>query len=114
MLRHNSKSRDARGTIDLEIPAIDGEDAIDSLAFGDPHQSGVRQVHRQVVVLQHQLANARHIVAIEGGDLDGSVWIQLQQRRLGAIHVRQEMTRFGDRRPNRDERSIEFLKRASG
>jgi len=59
-------------TVDLEISLVGGENPMDALALRDPHDSGIREVHRQVVVFGHQFPHTRDVVTVERCDFDDS------------------------------------------
>ncbi len=62
------------GAVDPEILLIDGEHAMDALAFCDPHDRGIGKVHRQVVIFGHQLPYPRNVLAIERRDFESIDW----------------------------------------
>ena len=60
--RNDRESPNPRGAVNLKIAPVQGEDPPLPFAFGNAHQGRVRQVHRQITVLAHQLSHARQII----------------------------------------------------
>src|SRR5437867_7841503 len=62
------RSRDQRepaesgGAVHLEVSPVEREDPADALAFGDPHERSVGQVHGKVAILLHELPHARNVL----------------------------------------------------
>src|SRR5258706_12801943 len=60
--RKDIEAADTLRSVDAEVTPVEREDAMHALPFGYPNKSRVGKVHRQVVVLSHQLPHARRVV----------------------------------------------------
>src|SRR5258706_12183058 len=60
--RKDIEAADTLRSVDAEVAPVEREDAMYTFPLGHPHKSGVGQVHRQVVILPHQLPHARRVV----------------------------------------------------
>jgi hypothetical protein len=66
-----------RQPVDAEVPMIQGQDTANALALCEPYESGVRHVHRQILVLFHQALHGCDIGLVELEKLDGAGLDQL-------------------------------------
>src|SRR5271170_3727829 len=97
---------EAMRSIDLEILPVDCEDSPYALAFGDAHQRGIREVHRQIAILPHQFAHAGKIVETEVCEYQSVSTNHVPQCSLVPGVVAQEMHRFRECGPHCEERIV--------
>ena len=60
-------------TVGAEVARIGGQDAAMAQLFGQQHQRGVRQIHRQAGVARHQLHHALGLCQGPGPNGDGAI-----------------------------------------
>jgi len=66
--RKDEETPDPYGAIESEITPIKRENTADSFPLRDPHECGVGKIHRQIVILLHQLVHTRDIIGCQGRD----------------------------------------------
>src|SRR5208282_111067 len=98
--RENLEAPEPVRTIKLEGAAIDREHATNPLPLSDAHDSGIRQVHRQVMILVHQLAHAWKIIHIEPRNVHRLTIDKIPQSVLSSRNPSEQMHCFSKRGPN--------------
>jgi hypothetical protein len=109
--RQDRKSSAASGSVDREVPSVEGEDPGEIFPLGDSHQRRVGEIHRQVTVLLHQLPHARRIPFVERRKRQRLRFHAAPESLLAAPRGTQQVHGFSERRPNRDQRIMEGLER---
>ena len=99
---NNGQPFAAGDPVDLEI-AVQREDPSILVALGDVDERCVGQVHREIAIPRHQLAQPRHIVVIERRELDGARFDHRPERGLLCPGL-EDVHGFDQCRPDRDQR----------
>ncbi len=110
-LRQDVKSSQSLRSINLEVVAVDSEDAPDSLALGNPDQGGIRQIHRQVPILPHELAHTGTVFVPELYKVQTTDVYHVPQCALGLCGRPKQVHCFGIGRPNGTQRVTDGAKR---
>ncbi len=98
--RQDVETANSPRAIEFEISPINREDGRDPFSLGDPDQSRVGEVHRQVAVLTHKFPHSREIGLIERQNLDGIALEETPERVLGRCRKAQQIHGIGNRRPH--------------
>src|SRR6185436_19884916 len=102
----DGESANPRWLINLKVPTIECENLAQPLALGNADQRRIRQIHRQIAILTHQLLHAWNVIDAYGQDLHGSGFHHVPQCLLRPPRKTQQMHRFRKHGPHGAERLV--------
>src|ERR1019366_7901046 len=81
-LRQNPEALAAWKTVDAEVAPVEGEDRTNAVPISDAYERGIGEIHREIVVLLHQLPHPGNVVIPERQELDRAALEHLPDPRL--------------------------------
>jgi len=99
-LRDNCKTGSSVKAIDGEIFAVHCEDPSDAFSLSDSDERSVREIHRTVCILDHELSYAGYVCQVEAEKLHRSTRQSLPKSFLGFRKIPQQIDGFDERRPH--------------
>ena len=96
-------------SIDREIAAVHCEDPPDAFSLSHSDKCRVREIHRAVGILDHQLSYAGYVYQVEGEESHCSSRQHLPDSILGLWKIPQQIDGFDQRRPHGDQGLAQVL-----
>jgi hypothetical protein len=109
LLRDDCKADPSVKTIDREIVAVHCEDPPDAFSLSYSDKCRVREIHRAVGILDHELSYAGYVYQVEGEESHGSSRQHLPESFLGLWKIRQQIDGFDEGRPHGDQGLLQAL-----
>src|SRR5947199_9448026 len=95
--------------IDAEVLLVHSQHSSNALSLCNMNKSGIRHVHRKVLVLIHELFHSWNVGLIKGEQPDHAGLQDFPQGLLRLPGGRQEVHSFDDHRPDADQRVLNPL-----